>query len=95
MSVLLGLGNGIFAPRTDYPVETHPFSLAVGDVDGNSNLDIVTANHYSENVSVLIGLGNGTFAPRTDYTLGVSAWSMALGDLDLDGNQDIVTAGVY
>src|SRR5207248_684941 len=36
-------------------------TLAVADVNGDGNLDILVANYYSSDVTVLLGNGNGAF----------------------------------
>ena len=40
---------------------TSPSSVALGDVNGDGKLDIITANGISNTASVLLGNGNGTF----------------------------------
>ena len=39
----------------------NPVSVAVGDVDGDGNLDLLTANISSDNVSVRLNDGSGNF----------------------------------
>jgi Ca2+-binding RTX toxin-like protein len=92
VSVLLGNGNGTFRPKTDYAVGLYPDAIALGDLNGDHRLDIVTGNANGGSVSVLLNQGNGTFT-RTDYS-GVYGYGMngvALGDLDGDGDLDLVT----
>jgi hypothetical protein len=60
-SVLLGNGDGSFQPAVSYPADVGSASVAVADVDGDSVLDLVTANTYSGDVSVLLGNGDGSF----------------------------------
>lgn len=66
--------------------------MALGDINDDGELDIVTANMVSDNVSVLIGDGAGGFTASTILTGGVQPYSVALGDIDGDGAIDIVVA---
>jgi hypothetical protein len=94
VSVLLGNGNGTFQAALDSPTGFLPVSLAVGDFDGDTNLDIVTANNGD--VSVLLGNGNGTFQAPSSINLGSSPDSVAVGDFNHDGTLDLgVTTNLY
>ena len=87
VSVLLGKGDGTFADKVDYTTADYPKTDALGDLNGDGWVDIVTSN--AGTVSVLLGNGDGTFATKIDYLGGGS--SLALGDLNGDGRLDIVT----
>ena len=67
----------------------NPNSLAIGDLDGDSNPDIVVAN-WDNNVSVILGDGSGGFLPQQTFAVGYGPNSLAIGDLDGDSNPDIV-----
>jgi hypothetical protein len=67
VSVLLGRGDGTFAPQVTYPVGNSPLSVAVGDFTGDGHLDLAVANDGSDTVSVLLGRGDGTFAPQVGH----------------------------
>jgi hypothetical protein len=95
VAVSLGKGDGGFATqiyRTGFGAQ----SLALGDLDRDGKIDIVTANISSyradvpNTVSVLFGNGDGTFAPGVDFP--AAAVSLAVGDLDGDGRPDLATA---
>ena len=97
VSVLLGTGDGRFAAKVDYPTGGEPLSIALGDLNGDGKLDIVTANWYGPgdwhgSVSVLLGKGDGTLAANADYAAGDGTSSVALGDLNGDGKLDVVAA---
>jgi hypothetical protein len=51
---LLGNGNGTFQAQQRFTVGAFPISVAVADVNGDSRLDVVTANNDSNDVSVLL-----------------------------------------
>ncbi|PYO03662.1 MAG: hypothetical protein DMD91_00380, partial [Candidatus Rokuibacteriota bacterium] len=44
VSILLGLGNGSFAPKTDLATGVGPFSVAIDDLNGDGKPDIVVAD---------------------------------------------------
>jgi cysteine-rich repeat protein len=81
-------------------VGDQPVSVAVGDLDKDGALDIVTANAGAETIAVLHNLGAGTFAaqipePSVKGTNGVVASKprfVVLGDVNVDGFVDAVTA---
>ena len=91
--VLGGFGNGNFtimlALSTGY--DSLPHSVAVGDLNGDKQLDIVVANYGSDNVGVFLGCGNGTFTVQTTYTTGLGSdpYSIAIADLNQDMYFDI------
>ncbi len=64
VSVLLGTGTGTFSTPTDFAVGNAPFSVAIGDLNGDGEPDLATANSGSEGVSVLLN------APTADPSVG-------------------------
>jgi hypothetical protein len=80
--------------RTDYPVGDHPISVAIGDLDGDGDLDVASAGGgTSDAVSLLSNNGDGTFEPRGSWEVGHSPWTVVIADLDSRNNLDMVTAG--
>ena len=95
VSVLLGNGDGTFQPAVQYRVDgvgENPSSLAIGDLDGDDNLDLAVANGYGGTVSVLLGNGDGTFQVAVNYGAGDGPSSVAIGDLDGDDYPDLAVA---
>ena len=94
-TLLLGDGHGSFAPPLLVAAGLNPTSIAVGDFNGDSKLDLAVANADvpllgSPNMSILLGNGDGTFGARTSYAVGYTTFavrelrelSAALPDID-------------
>ncbi|MCP4537843.1 MAG: tandem-95 repeat protein, partial [Chloroflexi bacterium] len=65
------------------------WSVALGDVDGDGDLDPAVGNRDGQNVGVLHG-GDGTFGSGNNFGTGSDAtWSVVLGDMDGDGDLDV------
>ena len=98
VTLLLGDGNGGFALATNSPVvmrigqHPHTHGLAIGDLNGDGKLDLVTVNSDDNDVAVAFGDGRGGFtrAPGSPFAVGKSPYPLALGDLNGDGHLDIV-----
>ncbi len=94
--VLLGNGDRTFGEPSSFAAGTSSPSrdIAVGDFNGDGNLDVVTTNMGPSNsLSVLLGNGDGTFQPANIVDLGVSPsvpWSVAATDFNEDGRLDVV-----
>ena len=95
VSVLLGNGRGSFAPAAGSPfaVGSAPYPHAIGDVNNDRNLDIVTPNVRSDNVTVLLGNGRGGFTPAANspYAVATRPYYVAIGDTSGDGHPDVIT----
>src|SRR3989454_736732 len=93
---LLGNGGGTFTAAAGSPVAvgSSPSSVALGDMNGDGKLDLVTANLGSNKVTVLLGNGDGTFtaAPGSPVSVGGGPYSVALGDVNGDGKLDLLLA---
>jgi hypothetical protein len=93
---------GAFLPPAIYSVGNDPNSIAVGDLDGDGRMDIVTANTIlngktgagSSNVSVLLQdpAKAGQFLTSTTYGTGLAPVFVTIGDLNGDGKPDLAVA---
>jgi hypothetical protein len=63
LTVLLGDGRGHFQPTKASPIPAGhlPNDIAVADMNGDGNLDLVVANHQSPYLSIFLGDGKGGF----------------------------------
>jgi FG-GAP-like repeat/PASTA domain len=78
-----------FARPSKYPVGAEPFSVALGDLNGDRKLDLATVNGPA--LSTLLNRGDGSFTSRRDYAT-THADSLSLSDLNGDGKVDVATA---
>jgi len=94
LSVQLRAATHSFIVAPSYGVGESPSAGAVGDVNNDGKLDVVTVNSVGGNLSALLGNGNGTFRPAisSGSNLGGSQ-AMVLADFNNDGFLDVATAG--
>jgi hypothetical protein len=93
-------GSISFEAKVDFAAGGTPFSVAIGDVDGDGKPDLLVANAAVavNTVSVLrntstSGIINASsFAAKVDFTTGAIPRSVAIGDVDGDGKPDLVVA---
>lgn len=101
VSLLLNNGDGTLQPPVSYPTggTSRPVSLAVGDIDGDGNIDdLAVATYgdgygypaYGSEVRVVLGNGDGTLRTAGNLSLGFGrAAGVAVGDLNGDGKMDL------
>src|SRR2546425_1212566 len=82
VSVLLGTGTGSFAAKTDLATGagTRPFSVTIGDLNGNGQRDLAVANVNANTVSVFLN----TIAP----VIAVTPNSQGFGNVALGSTAD-------
>ena len=83
-----------FDARQDFAVTT-PYSISIGDLDGDEKLDLITGNLTSNNISIFRNtsvVGAISFASKTEIALGQRIYNVAIGDLNGNGKNDLVTS---
>jgi len=88
-SISFGAAVPVFLPNG-----YSPWSVAIGDFDGNGMPDLATTDYSNNTVSVFRNKGTAggalSFALHQDFTIGNDPQGIAVGDLDGDGLPDIV-----
>lgn len=88
VTVLLNNGNATFGPPRVFWVWDMPDDLAVGDFEGDGNIDVATANAYYGLVFVLIGGGDGNFISYSELPGGDTPTGITTADFNGDGRLD-------
>ena len=102
VAVLLNRGDGTFPTTVVYETGGQAATpLAVGDLNGDGALDLVTSHSQFCSaldpgvscIGVLLGIGDGRFQPAVTYPTGsTGAWSLTEADFNLDGRLDVAVA---
>lgn len=93
-------GNISFAPRVDFITGVHPLTLAIGDLDQDGKMDIVTANSGINDASLSFlkntsTIGAISFFNKKDFPTNSSSYTMAISDLNGDGKADLAKETIY
>ncbi len=88
--MLLGTGDGTFASATTYVIPNCPeFGIAVSDLNGDGNQDIVVSEEVGSAVAVLLGRGDGTFQPIISSPALPGGQTIRVDDFNNDGIPDL------
>jgi len=82
--------------KVDFSTGSSPRSVAIGDLDGDGKVDLVTANSLNgPNISVLRNtstIGNISFSAKIDITTSAQPNKVEIADIDGDGKLDVIIA---
>ncbi len=82
-------GLGLFSKIT---AKGDAWMLAVGDVNNDGHVDVVSANAIQNELAVFFGDGSGRLSQGHTYPVGRFPLAIDLGDIDGDGDLDVVTS---
>ncbi|MBK9489600.1 MAG: VCBS repeat-containing protein [Haliscomenobacter sp.] len=85
------------AAKVDFATGATPFSVSMGDLDGDGKLDLTVANSGSSSLSVLRNTsssGTLSFVAKVDLAVGSEPNIASIGDLDGDGKPDLATTNL-
>ncbi len=98
--LLVNNGSGVFTDETTIRLPALPditLALALEDLDGDSDLDIVVANRSATGSKILVNNGVGFFADKTAERFSTPppfAGDVVVVDVNGDGSEDIIFASV-
>jgi hypothetical protein len=89
VAVLFNQGNGVLASPVSHAIGPPLQSLEAGDIDGDRDLDLVTADYGLNQVVVLTNDGTGGLGVSR-YPVSDFLQRVRLADLDADGVADVI-----
>ena len=92
ITVMLGDGTGGFAPQPHVATLGLPWMLAVGDLNGDQNVDVVSAGASGGNLAIHFGDGSGGISAATVLAMGGQPIAIDAGDIDGDGDLDLAAS---
>ena len=99
VAILLNNGNGYFYITSSFSTGpfSNPNSIAVGDFNNDSRLDLAIVNSGQNNVGILLGKENERFADQMTFSTDYYSYpySIIVGDFNNDRHQDVVVSNIY
>ncbi len=86
-----GTGTGVDSTlSTTILVDRSPQMVAIGDIDGDTHLDIAVANAGSANVTVALGDGLGQLPIGGQFAAPFEPYTVGLADMNADSHLDMI-----
>jgi hypothetical protein len=91
ISILLGRGDGTFLPQQSISVGGLTHGIAALDVDGDADIDLVSATESGNAMYMSLNNGSGVFSSATSFDSGGNGeYALASGDMNGDSISDLV-----
>lgn len=94
VSVLWGQAGGHFQPGPFQFLPGGASGFAIGDLDEDGAVDLVTFRGFGATASIFFQQPDGTFGAEQSFDAPMAAKSIEVADLDADGHLDILIAGL-
>src|SRR5258706_1597327 len=93
-AINLSTADGVYAPQVCYALPNgQPYSIAVGDFNGDGNLDLAIANGTSSFYEYLND-GKGNFHLQATIQTTAPIYSIVAADANHDGKIDLIWTGI-
>jgi hypothetical protein len=93
-AVNLSTGDGVYAPQVCYSLPSgQAYSIAVGDVNSDGNLDLIVANGTNTFCEYLNN-GKGSFHLQASFQTTAPIYSIVAADANHDGKMDLIWTGI-
>lgn len=91
-SDLFGFQSTALMLRRQHTTGSRPTALLLADINGDTRVDLVTANGNGNSLSILTGRGDGRFSDAHDVAVDSQPQAVAAADVNQDGRIDLVSA---
>lgn len=79
-TVILANSDGTYRQGSTYELGSGPVAVALAELTGDKNLDLIVANRNDKTLLVLPGKGNGSFGEPVSYALSANPRAIFVGD---------------
>ncbi|MFM2376772.1 MAG: hypothetical protein RLZZ165_1869 [Bacteroidota bacterium] len=88
------VSHTVFVPKAPYESGVENWGVALGDVDHDGDIDVVTCSNLDKKVTVHFNSGKGIFPKSMSYIAGDYNRAVVVADLNEDSWVDIATVSV-